>query len=277
MSLRNQENFPDNLSSDSKAGPWGRLKPLISSHLGIGLLGLLTGITAWWLGSEVSRSKFLPGPATVWYEAAKLYHSGVLTSDILASLSIAAVGYFGGVALAVPAGLALGWYAPLRAFFEPWIQFFRSIPSLALIPLMIIILGIGATPKYVIIGLASFLATLIATYQGVLDLDPSFVNAARVLGASERSIFIRVVIPAASPYILVGARIAIGNAWGTLVAAELISSRSGLGYMTQEGALYFNVPEMFVSIILIGILGFLMDRGVFLFQQRVTSWKERKN
>ena len=196
--------------------------------------------------------------------------------DIYASLRRAAVGYLGGVGLAIPAGLILGWYATIRAFFEPWIQFLRSIPSLALIPLVIIILGIGSTPKYLIIGLAAFLATLIATYQGVINLDPSYINAARVLGAREGTIFLKVVIPATSPYILVGARIAIGNAWGTLVAAELISSRSGLGYMTQEGSLYFNVPEMYVSIIFIGLLGFLMDRIVYLFQQRATRWQERR-
>lgn len=265
------------LSRASRGGPYGALlKGESTLRAGIGLAGILIGFGAWWAASAAISSKFLPSPPTVWHEAGLLNSQGVLIDDILASLRRAAVGYGAGVLLAIPAGLALGWYAPVRAFFEPWIQFFRSIPSLALIPLVIIILGIGETPKYIIIGLAAFLATLIATYQGVLDIEPAYINAARVLGATDRSIFVRVVIPASSPYILVGARIAIGNAWGTLVAAELISSRSGLGYMTTEGSLYFNVPEMYVSIILIGILGLAMDRLVRLVQLRLTGWQERR-
>lgn len=248
----------------------------LGTKIGLGMCGLATGAAAWIVISVVLHSRFLPTPAAVWSEGAHLYSSGVLVDDILASLRRAAVGYLGGVILAIPAGLAIGWSPRLRAFVEPWIQFFRAIPSLALIPLVVIILGIGATPKYMIIGLAAFLATLIATYQGVIDVDPSYINAARVLGAPDREIFVRVMIPAASPYILVGARIAIGNAWGTLVAAELISSRSGLGYMTQEGSLYFNIPEMYVSIILIGALGLVMDRIVYTLQQRLTSWQDRR-
>lgn len=253
----------------AKAGSKYRLIPYYAT-------GLILGLGIWTLISETSHLTMLPTPFSVLSSAEELYRNGVLIPNILASLRRAAVGYVGGVALAIPVGFLMGWYTRVRVLLEPWIQYFRAIPPLALIPLMVLVLGIGEAPKYIIIGIAAFLAAVIATYQGVLDLDRNFINAARVLGASDRVIFRRVVIPATSPYILVGARIALGNAWGTLVAAELISSQSGLGYMTQEGALYFNVPEIYVAIIIIGILGLIMDRIIYLAQRRATRWQERR-
>ena len=234
------------------------------------------GIAIWYLAARLVRSTLFPTPATVVQTARSLASKGVLLSDIGASMQRVAIGFFGGIGVALPVGLAMAWYRWVRGALEPWIQFFRAIPPLALIPLVIILLGIGELPKYIVIGLAAFLPTTIAVFQGVTDVDVNLINAARVLGAPQRSVFIRVVIPAASPMILTGMRIALGNAWATLVAAELIAARSGLGYMTSEGQLYFNVPEIYLGIVLIGILGVLMDRLLYLAQQRLTAWQDRR-
>jgi NitT/TauT family transport system permease protein len=240
------------------------------------VLSFAGGIGIWYIAAAVARSTLFPTPVQVASAAASLTRQGVLVPDILASLQRVAIGFSGGILAAIPVGFAMAWYRWVRGALEPWIQFLRAIPPLAMIPLVIILLGIGELPKYLVIGLAAFLPTTVAVFQGVVDVDSNLINAARVLGAPRRAVFARVVIPASSPMILTGMRIALGNAWATLVAAELIASHSGLGYMTSQGQLYFDVKEIYVGIVAIGILGILMDRIIYLSQQRLTSWQERR-
>lgn len=244
-----------------------RVVTFVSSFVG--------GIVIWYVAASIARSTLFPTPVAVARAAAALTRQGVLIPDILVSLQRIAIGFCGGVLAAVPVGFAMAWYRGIRGVLDPWIQFLRAIPPLAMIPLVIILLGIGELPKYLVIGLAAFLPTTVAVFQGVVDVDSNLINAAKVLGTPRRAVFTRVVIPASSPMILTGMRIALGNAWATLVAAELIASRSGLGYMTSQGQLYFDVKEIYIGIVAIGILGLLMDRIIYLSQQRLTSWQER--
>lgn len=240
------------------------------------LLSFATGIGIWEISAKLIHSNLFPTPVFIVRTAEVLANEGVLLSDIGVSMLRVAVGFFSGVALSVPVGLGMAENRWVRGALEPWIQFFRAVPPLALIPIVIILLGIGEIPKFLVIGLAAFLPTTIAVFQGVTDVDVHLIDAARVLGASRVSVFLRVTIPAASPMILTGMRIALGNAWATLVAAELIASNSGLGYMASQGQLYFDVPEIYLAVALIGILGVLMDRVVYLVQQRLTSWQDRR-
>ncbi|MFD0489287.1 ABC transporter permease [Saccharopolyspora spinosporotrichia] len=106
-------------------------------------------------------------------------------------------------------------------------------------------------------------------------MDRTLINAARVLGAGDATIFRRVVVPASSPFILVGMRVGLGSAWATLVAAELIAAQEGLGYRMQNAQLYYDLPTIFVSLITIGILGLVMDRLLLLAERRLTGWQER--
>jgi len=169
----------------------------------------------------------------------------------------------------------MGWYRIARVIIDPWIQFFRVIPPLAIIPLAIVTLGIDEKPKIFVIFLAAFLSAVVSTYQGVVSVDKTYINAARVLGASDGTIFARVVIPASTPFILVGFRIGLGSAWATVVAAELIAAQSGLGFRMQQAQLYYDLPTIFVSLVAIGILGLLMDRIVVRTEERLTHWQER--
>ncbi|RUW97280.1 ABC transporter permease subunit [Mesorhizobium sp. M8A.F.Ca.ET.023.01.1.1] len=180
-----------------------------------------------------------------------------------------------GVILAIPVGFVMGWYKVARSLIEPYLQFFRMIPPLAIIPLAIVTMGIDETPKIFVIFLASFLASVVATYQGVISVDKTMINAARVLGAKDMTIFLRVIIPASTPFILVGVRIGLGSAWATLVAAELIAAQSGLGFRMQQAQLYYDLPTIFVSLITIGLLGLAMDRILLVIERRLTVWQER--
>src|SRR5699024_6479319 len=115
-----------------------------------------------------------------------------------------------------------------------WVQFFRTIPPLAIIPLAIVLMGVGEEPKIFVIFLAAFLACVISTFQGVVQVDRTLITAARVLGAKDGTIFVRIVVPASTPFILVGMRVGLGAAWATVVAAELIAAQEGLGYRMQQ-------------------------------------------
>lgn len=241
----------------------------------LNVAGFLAGLAIWW-GLTAGVVVGLPSPPAVAAKFIALAANGQLFVDIASSLSRVLAGFLLGVALAVPVGFLMGWYWPVRALIEPYIQFFRMIPPLAVIPLAIVTMGIGEAPKIFVIFLASFLASVIATYQGVISVETTMINAARVLGARDATIFLRVIVPASTPFILVGVRIGLGSAWATLVAAELIAAQTGLGYRMQQAQLYYDLPTIFVSLITIGVLGLTMDRLLLAAERRLTQWQERR-
>lgn len=245
-----------------------------SSMLGLNLVAVLGGLAAWWALTAVGAVG-LPGPGAVAVQAIASARDGTLVTDAAASLGRVLAGFVLGIACAVPVGFLMGWYAIARGLVEPYVQFFRVIPPLAIIPLAIVTLGIGEAPKIFVIFLAAFLSAVVATYQGVIGVERTFVDAARVLGASDFTIFRRVVVPASTPFIMVGVRIGLGSSWATVVAAELIAAQSGLGFRMQQAQLYYDLPTIFVSLIAIGILGLAMDRAVVALDRRLTAWQER--
>ncbi|NHC13301.1 ABC transporter permease [Motilibacter deserti] len=240
----------------------------------LNLVSIVLGVAGWETLALLGYT--LPTPAAVARRAGELVADGTLADDVRASLRRVVLGFALGTAAAVPVGFLMGWYATARALIEPWIQFFRTIPPLAIIPLAIVLMGIDETPKVFVIFLAAFLACVIATFQGVVDVNRTLIDAARVLGARDLSIFLRVVIPASTPFIFVGMRVGLGSAWATLVAAELIAAQSGLGYRMQSAQLYYDLPTIFVGLISIGVLGLVMDRLLLLVERRVTGWQERR-
>ncbi len=218
----------------------------------------------------------MPGPLSVGSRAWDLLGDGTLVQDALASLRRVFLGFVLGTLLAVPVGFLMGWYPLARGLLEPYVQFFRTVPPLAIIPLAIVLMGINETPKVFVIFLAAFLSSVVAAFQGVIGVDRTLINAARVLGAPDRVIFLKVVIPAATPFLLVGMRIGLGAAWGTVVAAELIAADRGLGYEMMHAQTYYDIPTIFVGLITIGVIGLLMDRLLLLAERRLTGWQERR-
>jgi len=239
------------------------------------LLAVLLGLGLWALLGWAKLAG-LPGPQEVAVRAWQMLGDGTLLRDAAASLRRVLIGFALGTALAVPVGFLMGWYVWARGLFEPYVQFFRTIPPLALIPLAIVFLGIGEVPKVAVITLAAFLVCVIATFQGVVNVDRVLINAARVLGAGDAQVFRRVVIPASMPYILVGMRTALGAAWSTLVAAELIAAQEGLGHRMQQAQVYYDLATIFAALVTIGILGLLMDRVLLWADAHLTAWQERR-
>jgi NitT/TauT family transport system permease protein len=240
----------------------------------LNIIALLLGIGLWSYGNAIGLA--LPSPAEVVSRFIKLIESGLIIVDIGASLQRVLIGFALGTTIAIPIGFLMGWYWIARGLIEPYVQFFRTVPPLAIIPLAIVLFGIGEEPKILVISLAAFFACVIATFQGVVNVDKTLINAATVLGAKDGSIFFRVVVPSSAPFILVGMRLGLGSSWATLVAAELIAAQQGLGFRMQQAQLYYQLDTIFVGLLLIGFLGLAMDRILLLAELRLTSWQERR-
>lgn len=251
-------------------------KPRATKLRLISVAAVVLGIAGWAAYAAIAQSDLLPGPAAVVERAGELASSGELWANERVSLVRVLTGFSLGIAIAIPVGFVMGWYAIGKAVIDPYVQFFRTLPPLALIPLVVLTLGIGESAKIFLITLAVFLTSVVATYQGVVNVDRTFINAARVLGANDLTVFARVVVPASLPYILTGMRIGLGAAWAVLVAAELIAAQSGLGRMMQQAQLYLDVPTIMVGLFAIGINGFVMDRLLQLADRRMAGWQERR-
>lgn len=248
-------------------------------HMGIlYVASLLMGILLWALAAYFDRGRgLMPTPVTTMTRFSLMLGNGILLEHLLASMGRVFAGFLLGVLLAIPAGFLMGWYEFCRGLLEPWIQFLRTIPPIALTPLVILFLGIGEEAKTFLIFLSAFLPATIAVFQGVRNVDLTLLKAARVLGAGDRAIFLDVVVPASFPYILVGMRIALGSAWATLVASELIAATRGLGQMMQTAAMYMQTDIIMVGILTIGFLGLFMDRGLLWLETRLTGWQEKRS
>lgn len=238
-------------------------------------LSLVVGILVWTLLSTIpSVNAILTNPITIAKTFVTELSNKNLITDIVASIYRVLGGFLLGLLVAIPFAFLMGWYDIFRSLFEPWIQFFRTIPPIALIPLVIVALGVGESAKIAVIFVATFLVMVVSIYQGVRNVDPTLIKAARVLGATDKDIFLEVVVPASFPYILVGVRLGLASAWTTLVAAELTGASKGLGNMIMEAGLFFRMDLVILGIILIGLIGFIMDKGVLWLEKKLAGWQE---
>lgn len=199
---------------------------------------------------------------------------GTLWPHVYISLFRVIVGFLCGFAASIPIAFLMGWYEPFRNLLAPWIQFIRNIPPLAYIPLVIAGAGVGEKAKIIVIFIASFLVLVVTIYQGVCNVDVTLIKAARVLGASDKDIFIKVVIPASTPFILVGARLGLSASLTTLVAAELTGASKGLGMMIQKAQGYYDMATVLMGILMIGVIGLLFEQIVRFLERKLTGWQE---
>jgi len=224
--------------------------------------------------SGLVNPALVPAPHLVFSKAVELAGDR-LWRDIYISTQRVFIGVTLGVALAVPVGFCLGWYPGLRRFIDPVINFFRALPPIALIPLVIVYFGIGELAKTVILFYAAFFAGVIVMYEGIAQISPIFIKVARTLGASDFEIFRKVIIPLTVPTILTAVRVALGVAWATLVASELIAAQQGLGAMIQNASAFFQLDIIYVGIICIGLIAMLMDLALRAATRRLVAWQDR--
>jgi NitT/TauT family transport system permease protein len=230
-----------------------------------------------WYGVRASglvNPALIPAPHQVAARFVELLHERLLM-DMFMSTERVFVGVALGVLLALPVGFVLGWYQGLRVFVDPVINFFRALPPIALIPLVIVYFGIGETAKIAILFYASFFAGVIVMYEGIAQISPIYVRVARTLGASDFEIFLRIIVPLTFPHMLTAVRVALGVAWATLVASELIAAQQGLGAMIQNASSFFQLDIIYVGIICIGFIALAMDLALRMLTRRLVAWQDR--
>lgn len=250
------------------------VKLLIGLVTAIGAFGVLFGVwyIVYFLG--VIKPALFPPPHLVLQKAVFLFTEGRLLFDMLSSIQRVAIGLLLGVTLAVPVGFILGWNERLGSFFQPLINFFRALPPIALIPLVIVYFGIGEFAKTIVLFYAAFFSSVVVLYEGISGIDPLFVRAAKTLGASSAEIFTKVVFPLSVPHILTALRVALGVCWATLVAAELVAAQTGLGAVIQDASNYFQISIIYMGIALIGFLALIMDLLIRWLTSYFTRWQE---
>lgn len=237
-----------------------------------GLLVLLWYAIAF---SGLVNPSLIPMPHAVAEKFWSLAVDGNLLRDVRVSTQRVLMGVVLGTMAAVPVGFALGWYPDVRRFIDPLINFFRALPPIALIPLVIVYFGIGEAAKVVILFYASFFAGVIVMYEGIAQLSPIYVRVSRTLGATDAEIFRKVILPLSVPHMLTALRVALGVAWATLVASELIAAQQGLGAMIQNASSFFQLDIIYVGIICIGLIALTMDLGLRFVARRLVAWQDR--
>jgi sulfonate transport system permease protein len=218
-------------------------------------------VLVWWLAGRLgwTNAYLLPAPSAVVAALTDLAASGALVKHTLTSLQRVLFGFALSTALAVPLAVLLSASRPARAVIDPLLEFVRQVPPLALIPLLILWLGIGEAQKLGIIVLASFFPVFLGLRGGIAGVDPKLIEVGRVAGLSRRDILTRIVLPSALPELVVGLRISLGYSWRALVGAELIASSAGLGYMIIDAENLARTDIVLAGILVIGILGLLSD------------------
>ena len=252
-----------------------RLPAIVARPLLIAAPWLL--IIVLWYGIRASgliSPALVPAPHKVLGRFIEL-SQGRLPLDVWMSTQRVVIGVALGVAAAVPVGFCLGWYKNVRTFIDPVINFFRALPPIALIPLVIVYFGIGELAKTVILFYASFFAGVIVMYEGIAQISPIFVRVARTLGARDFEIFAKVILPLTVPHILTAIRVALGVAWATLVASELIAAQQGLGALIQDASAFFQLDIIYVGIICIGLIAMTMDLLLRIASRRLVAWQDR--
>ncbi|MGK9230794.1 taurine ABC transporter permease TauC [Inquilinus limosus] len=214
------------------------------------------------LGKLVTTASIGFADATLWQ------HLAASLGRVFAALALA-------ILVAVPVGIAIGTSRVVRGVLDPLIEFYRPIPPLAYLPLIVIWFGIGETAKVLVIFLAIFAPIAISTAAGVRGVPPDRLRAARALGATRAQLLRHVILPNALPEILTGVRIGLGVGWSTLVAAELVAATSGLGFMIQSAAQFLVTDVVVLGILVIAAIAFLLEVLLRLLQRRLTPWHGR--
>lgn len=197
----------------------------------------------------------------------------VLAVNVFRSLQIVLSGFLLAIVIGIPLGLFMGWYKGFDKFMRPIFEIIRPIPPVSWIPLTIVWLGIGLKAKAFIVFFSAFVPCVINAYTGIKQTSQVLINVSKTCGASNFTIFRRVGIPSAMTMIFAGIRVALGNAWATLVAAEMLAASAGLGYMILMGRQFARPDLIILGIVVIGIIGVILTFLLEKVERRILRWK----
>jgi taurine transport system permease protein len=233
----------------------------------------------WWLITTMGWVKplFIPSPQSIVLKFLNIWKEGFTGAPLWAHVLISAGRVFGAFLLAcaigIPLGLAMGMSPLIRGIFDPPIEFYRPIPPLAYLPLMIIWFGIGETSKVLLIFLSVFAPVALGARSGVRSAAIEQIHAAYSFGATRWQVMRHVILPSAMPEILTAMRIGIGFGWTTLVAAEMVAATQGIGYMVLSASQFLQTAVVIMGIIVIAGIAYLFDLLMRLIERKVVPWK----
>ncbi|MFD1086138.1 ABC transporter permease [Micromonospora andamanensis] len=261
--------------SPPAAGTWsGRLLGYATrlAHRSVAVLALAA---VWELAPRAGLVDrvFLPPLSEVlvtWFE---LLRNGQLAEHVAASMTRSFAGLALAVVTAIPLGLLIGWYRPLANLLSPLLEVFRNTAALALLPVFVLILGLGETSKIALVLYACSWPILLNTIAGVKGVDPLLVRSARSMGLNHLRLFQKVILPAAVPTIFTGVRLAGAYSILVLVAAEMVGAKAGLGYLINYAQYNFAITDMYSGIITISAIGLLVNQLLVAGERRFSTWR----
>jgi NitT/TauT family transport system permease protein len=261
--------------STDRAAPAPRLRragALLGTRLGrflTGIVSVFAGIAVWELVSRRTNPVFLPSPWMTLMSVGELWDDGTLWESVWASSARILTGWGLGLVIGVPIGILMGHFQIVRRLLDPYIEFFRFIPPIAFVTLAVIWLGPGEASKIALILYTTIFIVMLNTIAGVLSVSELRLRAAASLGAGPLAMLMTVIVPSTVPYMVTGARIAMGNSFLTIVSAEIVAAQQGLGSLIWTSRNYGRTEWVFVGIIVLGALGFLFDRIVRVVAARL--------
>jgi NitT/TauT family transport system permease protein len=237
--------------------------------------GLAVFFAAWQIGSNLGAIDpyFFSSPLDVLTAGAREVRLPRFWEDVKISAIELGVGSLAAVLLAVPLGIAIGWYRRISLTFDPWLSFFNALPRVALVPLVVLWAGLGVEMKTVIVFLGGFFSIILPTVEGVRTVERSLLDVARSFRARERLIFTSLVIPGTLPFIASGMRVAVGRVLAGVIIAEFYAQTSGLGVMVKRSSETEQPARMLFGVLIFTLLGLLLSEGVGSVERYLQRWR----
>ncbi len=244
----------------------------------LGLVGLLAFFLAWELATrfELLNPFYFPPFSKIVAKGIELFVDGTIWEHLVFSLTNFSAGFAIAVVLGVVAGVPLGWYRTIAKAFDPLLSGIYATPLIALLPLIIMLFGLGPISKIIMTILAAVFPILINTMVGIANTDHRLITMARAFGAKDSTVFLKVSVPGSLPYIVAGMRVALGRALVYIVVAEQYGAAMGLGYLSSLAAQRFQMAAMFVPIVIIACLGAGLNELLKAVEGRLAKWKPQK-
>jgi len=249
-----------------------RRRRLQWQNLGIRVVSLALALTLWEIAGANVDPVLFTTPSKVAVAAVDMVFSGELWSYLWPSLIVLMIGLCLAIVFGIAVGLLLARFRILDIGLSVYITFLYSIPSVALVPLIVLWAGYETTAKVIILFMFAFFPMVINTYQGVKSVDPKLLEVGRAFRCSERQLWGNIVLPASLPFIVTGIRLAVGRGMIGMVLADLYTAISGIGYLIVRTASTFQVDKMFVPIVTLGLLGVTLTALLRVAEKRVAPW-----
>lgn len=234
---------------------------------------LVVILSVWEIAGRIVGSFFLAGPSAVIKASVKMIGSGELLRASADSITGLIIGLIAAAITGIAVGYLMGWFPSVGKVLNPYVSALYVLPIQALVPVIIIWLGIGFAPRVLCVFLFSVFEIIINTYTGVKNVDPTYVEVARSFGANQKQLFTKVISPHALPFIFAGLRIGASRAVKGMVVAELMFAVTGLGGLIMTYSAYYRTDCVFVVILLLTLLGVLLNEFVIALERWLAPWQ----